>query len=331
MVELSLSVLASRKWGRWVNLVTIILVSLVGPSAWAESFELVRPFGDFALMEPALPPPTGGPFPYAATGSAPGWSIAQWNIPDGKLPTFSENDTTSGKAFQSSAAEAAIHVEKTPGGVILSLSQDGSVLPCLWPSTGRPRESDLLFAPQKPSRAPGYGAFSEKAADLPGLTGLSHLWLTMTVSMHGTESHQQNGCAVNKGSVIFALVLNNGPAHQTLFYQLALGFVCLPERTAQACGPNMDKAAFFSSKNPFGIDDKLPLFGTNWLGQDEPRTIHVDLLPRLLDLIRHGPAGMQNDNNSWRLDGLYAGQAIWGGTTIQTRWRDVSLVATTPG
>ena len=306
---------------------------LVGQVAIAEQIMLVTPPRDIALKEPESPPPPGGPFTYATTGDKPNWYIQAWNIPAGKLSAFVERKERSNTVFSSSAPEAGVQIVKLPDGrTSYRLSQDGTVLPCS--HQGEPLESNLLAGPNAlHARPPEWSSMTLRRDDMLPIAQLVHLVASATVAIRFAPTVLRKGCAVSQAAALISVVLNNRTAHQTLFYQVALSFGCgpQPEARQRLCETltNHPRASYYFRTNPFGVADVLPLFGQNWLPNDERHTLHLDLLPHLLRLIESGPSAMDHDSSHWTVDGYYNGQHIWGDVTMTSEWDDVGLIATT--
>jgi hypothetical protein len=278
---------------------------------------------DFALLEPQYPPPPGGPVAYATTSGTPQWSIANWNIPGGKLPPFTVSMQGTNTVFTSRAPESSVVITQTPAKTAsYQLSQNGAVLPC--DTGGEPRESDLFAGSYNQHTPP------EK---LLTLTALTNLISTATIKYQYGEATPRHVCAVSQGSALISVILNDQTKHQTFFYQLELSDECGPQPAARArmCETSRTnpKPSFFFGKNPFGADEALTLFGQKWLANNETRTIHVDLLPHLINLVENGPPEMDHDPSHWTIGAYYNGQHIWGDMTMTTTWSRVSLLATT--
>ncbi|MCB8881200.1 hypothetical protein ACELLULO517_13210 [Acidisoma cellulosilytica] len=305
------------------------LMAAVSPAAAAE-VALLKPFGTVSIHSPIQPVPPGGPLPYTASGPAASWGVVAWDIPGGDLSAFTSTQGGAGPISTSHAAEATVSVAQSPAdGPVISLSQDGAILPCQT-AGGQPRESDLLLSPNRGNNhfdVSGYLSQSHAYA----LTSLHHLTASATVSYSATPSARPEVCGVAQGSALMAVILNNPVRHQTLFYQLALTLVCGPQPAPRLAFCAKMRAEpwsnFFFTKNPFGVDDRLPLLGQAFLTSGETRTIHVDLLPRLIGFLRAGPLSLDTDPSHWTIGGFYAGQDIWGGVKLTTHWSSVQLVA----
>ena len=128
-----------------------------------------------------------------------------------------------------------------------------------------------------------------------------------------------------------ALYISNTVSNQTMSYQLKISRVCGQSNTVHLnpCGNGPTKQEFYFGKNPFGVDDVLPLNGQPWVTNGQPRKIAVDILPRLLEAIRSAPASMDHDLSHWFVNSIYIGQHIWGDIDLTTEWQDFRLVAVT--
>lgn len=303
------------------------LASVAPGAAPAAEIELMAPIAGLALREPPDPPRPGQPPLYSATGRDPNWSIAQWNIPGGKLPPFAG----SGRRFTSRAEAAAVSATVADEASTLELSQDGAALPCTV-ADGAPREFDLFVAPNGPDlAAAGAVGWLRSGADAPTLAGLGRLTIQATASYGGSLASTDKGCGVNQGGVLLALILSNADAAppQTWFYQLYIGRVCGTGDPARDewCRAAPTSQTYFFTQNPFGVDDFLPLAGEPWLDRNDERALAVDVLPRLREALGSAPAGMERDPSRWRVTGFYAGQNIWGDIRLSTRWSGLRVVA----
>jgi len=320
------------KLGRKIRSIpTIYLLLLMADRiAIAEQIPLVTPPRDFVLKEPESPPPPGGPFTYATTGGKPNWYIQAWNIPAGKLSAFVERKVGSNTVFSSNAPEAAVQIVQLPGGrASYRLAQDGTALPCS--HQGEPLESNLVAGPSALNTEAPEGPLHHH--DLLPIAQLVHLVASATVEIRFEPAQSRKECAVSQAAALISVVLNNRTAHQTLFYQVALNLGCgpQPEARQRLCETltNHPRASYYFRTNPFGVADVLPLFGQNWLPNNQRYTLHLDLLPHLLWLIGTGPSAMDHDPAHWTIDGYYNGQHIWGDVKMTSEWEDVGLIATT--
>lgn len=297
----------------------MVLSSLLGATTGqAAPTPLVPPFGDFALRDPAEPVRPGAPNFYAATGPDAGWQIAQWNIPGGRLSPFTVSHSGGVEILTSKSPEATIRITRGPKGEAIELTQDGAVLPCT-DKHGSPRESDLAFGPN-----------TLIARDIP-LAKLQSLMLTTTVRVwYGMTTHPK-GCAVNQGAALVSVVLNNLSKRppQTLFYKFSLNPLCGPGTVSRvrSCEDWTKRPGFYFVHSPFGVDDWLPLLGKRYLSPGERRTIRLDLLPRLRQLIASGPEEMDHAPSHWVIDSAYVGQHIWGDFKLSSAWESYDLIA----
>ncbi|MCB8877094.1 hypothetical protein [Acidisoma silvae] len=309
------------------------MVAAIGP-ARAGEVTLLKPLDSISIHSPVQPVPPGGPFPYTASGPAASWGVVAWDIPGGNLSAFSSVAAGAATLSTSQSAEASVTVLRASrGGTAITLSQDGAVLPCLT-AGGQPRESDLFLSPNKQTNRLEIDGYTSALHANP-LTDLRHLYAAATVSYTATPSAKREICGVAQGGALIAVILDNRTAHQTLFYQLALTTVCGPQPAPRLAFCAKMRSApwsnFFFTKNPFGVDDKLPLLGQRFLMPGETRTLHVDLLPRLIGFLRAGPFALDSDPGHWTIDSFYAGQHIWGGVKLTTHWSSIQLVADTVG
>lgn len=326
--------MSARFWSiRSIVFVNVALLFIIGNgSAKGKRFDLVVPMRDFVLLEPSDPGPSG-PETYAATGLAPEWNIAQWNIPGGKLSPFLVHHAGRSTILYSHAAAASVTIVRGAGAEHESarLRQDGAVLPCV-DGDGKPRESDLFIGPNG-QNTPLKSGMLRSGDGMPTLAEMSGLFQTVTLSARYGLAHTKKGCAVNQAGAIIGVVLSDLVASppQTMFYQISLNSFCGPgtaERIQLCTSAHRQPAVYFPT-NPFGTDDALPLAGQPFLRNGERRTVRLDLLPRLTLVIATGPAGIDRDISHWKIGGLYLGQHIWGDVTMETTWQDFRLVVGT--
>lgn len=270
---------------------------LTSPSVASQARQLLPPIADgFGLRDPADPPPHGEPTVYSKTVTDPAWLISQWNIDKGALSVFAPSDRG---AYSAHAVTASLYIDQTS----ISLAQDGSQLSCS-DDHRKPRESDLFFSPSK---------FKPIA-----LSNLAALELKFDMTMKSAPGARRGTCAISQGGALIGVVLRNGPARETLFYQTHLGSKLLRGTDLV----NVDQRALFwyFKANPFGVDD-IP-----------SATRPINLLERLNHVLESGPSTMDRDKNNWVISSLYFGQHVWGNITLRSTWKDLQLLATmTPG
>jgi hypothetical protein len=312
----------------------LLLLGFILAPPWGLAAELpvFQPVHQFGLLSPQDPPPRSGPLVYAISGPAPNWHIASWSIPGPHLPAFAVSQQGGETIYDSRAPEAQVSLHVLgDGSAFYVLSQNGAILPC--EKRGQPDEADLFSSPNSASVKPPAVAAVLIRSNSISLASMAHLYATQTVGFTYGYATSSPSCAVNKGAPLIAVILNNLVAHQTLFYQLALGGMCDDRQAAagEACQARMANphGSFFSRANPFGVDDALPLLGQPWLRNHETRALKLDLLPRLLTFIQSGPAAIDHDPSHWVLGSYYNGQHIWGDVTMQTVWKQVSLTVVT--
>ncbi len=296
-----------------------LLAALAGGVRADEPSQFLGPFGDFAIREPAEHVAPNSPEFYGATGPRAGWQIAQWEIAGGKLPPFVGERRQGVEILTTESAEDLVRIRRTSSGETVHLHQDGAVLPCTRPNGGA-RESDLLIQPK--DRREGHA--SALRTPPVRLDGLRSLMLETTVSVTAGMTRPRKGCGVNQGNAGVGLILNDLTTKppQTLFYQLGFVQPCgpIPPARFRECVAGTKAPGFFFKKNPFGVDDRLPLVGQRFLSNGEHRTIRVELLPRLRELIAAGPGEMDRDPSHWVLGTIYAGQGIWGDYRMSSTW-----------
>ncbi|MEA1673537.1 hypothetical protein [Nitrospirillum sp. BR 11163] len=299
--------------------------------AQAKDVDLLAPHWDFSLRESPDPPAPQGPAAYASTVPGATWNFVAWNIPGGDLSPFTRQTSGTKTVFSSTAREASVTVTQVKGATYATykLTQDGTVLPCQGPD-GQPRESDLFASPNDKVKPP-HESIGMMADGKYALTDLDHLFSDTDVRIKYGNLKTTKGCAVSQGGPLISVVLNNPTSHQTLFYQLALGMICgpQPEDRQRFCNDMVTKPRtdYFFIKDPFGVDDFLPLLGQPFLKSGERRDVRVDILPRLLKLIAEAPAGMDRRPENWRVGHYYNGQHIWGDITLESEWTTARLIA----
>lgn len=318
----------------------ICLAGLLLPPAGfarAAGTDLTAPLGNAVLLKPQLAA-HGAPQFYGASGKAPRWNIAQWGIPgehrpNGGLPPF-RTWTWNGVTVQTSAGDGTlVRLVHGSDGTTAQLGQNGAYLACRNPS-GEPREADLFIQTNdgtaNGARRPGFLSSGTTAIPLGKMT---HLYQSVTLSLTASLAARPKPCAVNQSGALTAFVLQDRAAHptQTLFYQFSFSNQCGPGTPARVrlCEAKRPAPSWFFDKNPFGVDDSIPLIGRPLLRSGETRSYHLDLLPRLLQVIAHGPHGLDRDPGHWVITGVYIGQHIWGGVVLHSTWSDYRLVAET--
>lgn len=318
--------MTTRRCGLLSGAIATVLLFAVIPCAQAAPQSLLAPFGNFAIRAPVLPATPEPPDYYATSGPDPGWQIAQWDIPAGRLSPFRTSREGAREVLTATSAEATVRLVRGPGTESVALKQDGAVLPCLT-TKGDPRESDLFFA-AKDRTTPGPKALTTGPVPLASVRSLV---LATTVTFRIGATARPKGCRVNQNMTLAAVVLNNRTVRppQTFFYQLALAPSCGPDTVPrwQPCRIGGQAAWFYSTRKPFGADDYLPNLGEPYLKNGERRALTVDMLPRIRGLIESGPSAMDHDPQHWEIDNFYAGQAIWGDVRLSTTWERFQIVA----
>ncbi|MDD2878429.1 MAG: hypothetical protein PHT60_14455 [Acidiphilium sp.] len=319
---------------RPILLAALAVTGLLGGTAEAAKVDMVVPFGNLLVLSPKTPGP-GGPKPYTMTNPAARWSIAQWDIPGGALSPFvTQQHDDLVTILKSHSKEASVQIIRTLAGETLRLTQTGAPLSCLTPD-GTPRESDLFASPNGGAKygvgRPGLLLPGDK---IPTLTQMTRLEQSFTLSVVQGLAPTHKGCAVNQGGALIALILQTPATHpiQTLFYQMTLSRICGPGTAARVrlCNAPPTHPSWFFVKNPFGVDDVLPLAGQPFLASGETRNVSLNLLPRLIDVVKNSPPGMDHNPADWKVTGVYIGQHIWGDVTLQSTWANYRLVAVTP-
>ena len=320
----------------WQLILTVfVAIAFEAPRAVAEDVNLVAPMNDFLLLEPALPPPKGGPFGYGPTGGAPQWEIVQWNMPGGKLPLFTSDAAGDNLHLHSRTKVAGIRLAFSGQGEQKSthvvLHQDGSFIPCMT-AAGQAKEWDFFLSPGGDHiPAPGRPGMLMLGANNPSLDQMDKLMEYATVKVTGTVAPKPKGCHVNLGSTLMAMYLSNHTSHQTMSYQLKLSRICGKNERVKLNGCDDGthrEQSYYSKNNPFGLDDYLPLLGQPWIRSGETRQIAVNLKPRLVKAITALPSA-DTDMSHWVITGVYIGQHVWGDVALWSEWQNYRLVALT--
>lgn len=309
-----------------LGMVLLFLTVLVSTKAHAATVFL-RSFGDIALREPSLPVPGQPAKFYSQTGPNPEWQIVQWDIPGGKLSPFARRVSRDTVTFTSRSPEASVIIIRSKVGELVQLSQDGRILPCTL-TNGNPRESDLNIQPM----ARWAKAANPLLMPRTPLGDIAALRLEADVGLTFGRGTGWKSCKVNEGNADFAVVLTDPHRKptQTLFYQIGLNNPCglgSPARV-HVCAAGTRAAYYFFKKNPFGVQDRLPLLGVPFIVSGSRRAIRLNLIDRLRQLIKAGPVGMDRDPAHWLLDGVYMGDGIWGNYRLTSDWYSINLLVT---
>jgi hypothetical protein len=303
----------------------ILFVPAWVSSAAANEVPLFEPMNDVAILEPE-DSPVGGPRFYSATGNNPRWNIAQWNIPAGKLSHFMQVKVDKNFSLISRSAEAEVRLTRDEDNLLaVHFSQEGSVLPCL--DNGQPRESDLFVGPN--DNVPGLDSGLTEHSKTLRLTEYKSLNLDVKLSVTFGYASRPKGCEINQAAAIAGIVLNSA-SNETMFYQISFARFCghrQQDREA-LCSAAPLRTSTYSSQNPFGVDDYLPLSGQEYVKQGETRALNLDLLPRLKQAIEEGPLGLDRDLSHWHVNAFYMGQMIWGDVAAQTNWSKFRFTGT---
>lgn len=296
-----------------------------------QAIDLIVPPRGFLLLEPQSPPPKGGPFPYANTGPGANWNIASWDIPGGKLPPFTRRQSGGTVTWESSAAAASVRIDAVENGTtVLMLSQNGAALPCTT-NRGTPRESDLFAGPNDGRFAPPALSGTPALQKRVPLSDLSQLLVRAQVKIVAHDVPSPKGCEVSQGGALISVVLSNPSRKQTLFYKVKLNNICGPQSIGRSrwCHKFNQRpvSRFYFSRNPFGVDDFLPLSGRAWVAEKQWHDIELDLLPRILTSVQAGPPELDRDLSHWMVSSFYVGQHIWGDVSLTSSWRNMMLTA----
>lgn len=321
--------------GRWRGVArkaafaAAILAPLFPHAAAAQDAkEFLKPFGNVALRDPAPTAPGAKPDFYSQTGPDPDWQIGQWEIPGERLPAFRTEVRDGRTIFATSTPSASVRITRSTAGEVVQLSQNGRVLPCSR-KDGSAREFDLLLSPMERWHV-GNSAFH---TDRLKLRDMRRLEIATKVKLVFGPVAAEPVCKVNvaaAGAGVVLTDLDTKPS-QTLFYQLDFAGVCGrgdPTWVHNCEQGGLRKSSYFFTKNPFGVQDRLPLVGEPFFTSGEERQVRVDLLARIESLIRSGPAGMDRNPDHWLLDGVFMGNGLWGKYRMSSTWHSFQLLYT---
>lgn len=257
--------------------------------------ELLPTFaGGWGLIDPNLAP-DHKPVIYDRTRSDPAWLIAQWGVSGPKLSQFRPGPENGTWIAECPTAKVLVGTRE------VILAQHGGDLECdLKP--GKAREFDLLISPAKMPHQP--------------ISKVRRITLSLEFEAKMRPSNRRAACKITQGATLVAFVLGNLQAKQTLFYQVHFQYDKEEHHAMRAMRPR--QLGWWWKHNPFGVD--------NFLGQGRPRVSRsISVLPLLRQAIDAAPPGLDRDLRNWTLNSTYAGQHIWGGTTVVTTWRRYSL------
>ena len=287
----------------------------------------------------------GHPKFYGAMSPQANWHFSQWGAP-GDLPGL----TQTGADWSSAAAWANIDVSRNGNLLVENIAQDGGILPCKTPQ-GQPNEFDLFVEPNDGQETapnatnPRYGS-SRKFPNLAQLASFTVSGLLEVIA--AGPGHGTNVCQVNHAGAGYSITLVDDKVipHQLFWYSLQMANICLHGSGADDDFQNCSRAArhpsawwYWTGSRPpgkqvstdaagrvtavnFAIGDVMSSFNQSLATPGIPKTISIDFLPRLTDLIRSGNYGIDSNLSNWRLGQITFGQALWGNTMISTSWHD---------
>jgi hypothetical protein len=319
-------------FARLFGLGLIVLWSNFSFPSSALAQPLIQQMAGFSLSSPTDPVKPSTLEPYSQTDGNLRWSVGAWNIPGGKMPPFSKQQSGDKTVFFTHAQAAGVNVAFDSTGTTLTLEQDGSVVPCK-DKNNNPFEFDLFAAPNAPNvKSPRLSGYSWSDSHGPALSGLTGLEFDANVVMTQGLATSRKQCKANFGNMVVAVILNDRSTHpaQVFFYQFFFSRLCgsNPSVKLTSCRPPKNMFQFFL-KNPFGTDDYSPLAGMPWLVQGQPTKIQINLLPRIVNALKTAHGGLDQNLSHWTVGSMYLGQIIYGDVTLQSTWRDVSLIAKT--
>jgi hypothetical protein len=321
------------------RILVVVLVMAAGGLAPAEAVEL-----------PLFPPATGAwlmegtrtnpPRYYGPTAPSAEWHIAQFQNPGPNLSPFRSIELPTGAIeYIADARDAAVTLQPTNQRLIVTLSQNGSNLPCTRrDSLAGAREFDLFFGMN--GRGTGNGIPIPRPAHLAAGGSLSHMralhHIVRMKILAAKQPRTQNDCEVNAAGLLSSLVFKNDIAkpHQVLFYRIDLARLCFSGPRRAACERNRTRGLFYRRGRKildrdgtvvgrsFGYRDTLASYNLQMASPQVPLSVDIDVLPRLKEFISHGEYGMDPDWRHWRIVSAYFGQNIWGNAAVTSQWSD---------
>lgn len=253
---------------------------------------------------------------YGAPDNSANWTVSQWNSPE-DLPPFHNGVSQNGSAGVIVGSDGSYTLQQSGQALTCNKTYDSSMKDV--------HEFDLFVSPIGSNR-PSY-----RQAALGGprtLAALAHIYHRISVRPAVAEV-LDNACPRTKSTLVTSVTLSDPSTHQTLFYQLRLG---TKEATGEAW--TLTQPFWFArgedprraKRGYFGYDDSISSFGAAPVALGVVSTYAVDLLPRLVALIREGDAnGLDQNLNDWSIKGAYFGQIIWGHIRVRTNWSKFSL------
>lgn len=257
--------------------------------------EVLPPFGTgWGLADP-VERHGAKPVVYASTGPDPTWLISQWGISGKRLPPFRQRPNEDVWVTEGPTASVVVSPREA------RLQQHGRELECDV-QRGQAREFDLFLSPAKmPPQS---------------ITAARRMTLSVAFEASVRKSRREHDCKVTQGATLVAIVLGNATAKQTLFHQIHFHVEKKQDREMREQRPR--HLQWFWRQNPFGVDE--------YLGNEGPVVDRsFDILPLIRRVIDSAPHGLDRKLEHWTVNSTYAGQHIWGGTTITSTWHRYSL------
>jgi hypothetical protein len=282
-----------------------LIVAGVSP-AQADELSLLEPINGFSIRN--------GPHElYGASASGAGWKIAQWNNPL-QLGPFAAA-ACEDKCYVARDDSSQVKLRLGPRFAETSLQQNGRQLACEG-RNGKPVEFDLLLSPNN---------FKSIAADR-----VRALKLSLEFSVADAHLLENADCRVNQGNTVAALTVRNEFAkpQQVLFYQLSLFNYHVRAKPVGWFAPGVLRRNGASQR--FGFRDHLSSYNVAIPQLDQSLSLDIDLLPRIMSIIKSGEHGIDTDLSHWEIRGAYFGQQIWGKAALLTNWRHIALTASVP-
>lgn len=324
-----------------------ICCAMVAANAQAGSISpFVKPSG-YALESATRTDQSGNPMLYGATDTTANWTIPQWgaaqDLPDlARVPGSSTRWVTHN-------ANAAVNVSTAGDSSAQMLEQDAALLPCAT-ATGQPNEFDLFLQPNTivSSTYPlavNTRYYANQSA-FPTFAQMATLNAGVTYAL--INAHADNSgaaCPFNQAGASINVVLVNTVAvpEQVLFYDLQISTICeTPVDGAWQINYLMCEQQI-SHPTPFwyatgapvggtvryGYNDYMPSYGYQPIEDNATHALTFQLYPVLCNLVQANTVGMDKTLANWRFSAVYLGQAVWGGTFLQTKWQHLALSLTT--
>eukprot|EP00045_Choanoeca_perplexa_P014429 m.169858 g.169858 ORF g.169858 m.169858 type:complete len:336 (-) comp16673_c0_seq1:2270-3277(-) len=318
------------------NLIISILM-LFATSAWSKSLLIDAPpgSGSFYLTPNTTSPPIFhhqlyGPLGNQTNATA-GWHITQWNtwadlptsaVYNARGPCQARPGTTPSWYASSKSSHVCSWPASPDQAGLVELHQDGSQLPC-------GAEFDTFLGPNTAvySHYPSGMVVSQPLGALKALEvafNVTMAGVPVVTDRCGTSPQCQGGGHVDYGYAVLGVVMDNREQGQTLFYQVNLG----DTRDNTGCSHHGNACdvvplRWYANSNPYGATDSPANYNATCLKMSSaspgtvntPTAYRLNVLPKLLDALVHGPASLNKDAGEWTVGGCYLGIGMQGSVT----------------